>query len=210
MVLAAGAVATEQALRNWNFSTQKLWSKAVVICIIVGTGMLIAPLVLPLLSPDNYVAYASKIGFKPAKQEVHHESILPQIFADQFGWPELVSRVASVYNSLPPDIRSKTAILTGNYGEAGAIDLFGPKYQLPLAISGHQTHYYWGTHGTAPENLITLQYSARYLGEICESVQEVATHFHPWGMAEENDRIYFCRGLKKPLQEIWADQKHWN
>jgi hypothetical protein len=41
-------------------------------------------------------------------------------------------------------------------------------------------------------------------------VEKAGTHSHPWGMAEENHDIYLCRGLKKPLAEIWEDQKHWN
>ena len=210
MLLAAGSVAAERRVRSWRWSAGRGWPQFAALSVIACTGIAIAPLVLPLLSPENYVAYVSRIGFKPAKQEVSHESILPQMFADQFGWPEMVEQVAKVYSSLPRETQSKTAILTGNYGEAGAIDLFGPKYNLPSAVSGHQTYYYWGTHGTTPENLITLQFGPRYLGEICNSVQEVAIHFHPWGMGEENDKIYFCRGLKKPLAEIWTDQKHWN
>ncbi len=66
-------------------------------------------------------------AFKPAKAEVHHESLLPQPVADQFGWPEMVREVAAIYNSLPPEERAHTGIWAGNYGEAGAIDLFGPK-----------------------------------------------------------------------------------
>ncbi|GAC1431875.1 MAG: glycosyltransferase family 39 protein [Terriglobales bacterium] len=210
MLLAAGAVALEVGLRNWRFTSDRIWPKVAVLCVVAANGVLIAPLMLPLMSPSNYVAYANWIGFKPARQEVNHESVLPQIFADQFGWPELVDQVAQFYNSLPADTRSKTAILTGNYGEAGAIDLFGPKYQLPAAISGHQTFYYWGTRGFAAENLITLQYGPMYLGTICDSVHEVAVHSSEWGMAEENHAIYFCQGLKKPLEVIWPDQKHWN
>ena len=210
MLLAAGAVALEEGFCRWNFTAGKIWPKVATVCVIAANGVFVAPLMLPLLSPANYVAYATKIGFKPPKQEVHHESVLPQIFADQFGWTELVDQVAQFYNSLPPETRTESAILTGNYGEAGAIDLFGPKYDLPAAISGHQTFYYWGTHGQSAENLITLQYGRIYLGEICNSVREIAVHSSEWGMAEENHAIYFCQGLKKPLEEIWPDQKHWN
>jgi hypothetical protein len=124
--------------------------------------------------------------------------------------PAVLPEVAGFYNSLPPDERRNTAILAGNYGEAGAIDMFGPKYGLPTALSGHQNHYYWGTLGFTGDNLITIQYGPRYLGEICNSVEKIGDHYHPWGMAEENHAIYFCRGLKKPLAEIWEDQKHWN
>jgi Dolichyl-phosphate-mannose-protein mannosyltransferase len=210
MLFAGGAVAVEDWLNRGRGSSGKLWPKITIASVIVVAGAVLAPLALPLLPPDNYIAYEHTLHIVPPKSEVHHEGPLPQIWGDQFGWPELVAEVAQIYNSLPPDERAKTGILTGNYGEAGAIDLFGPKYGLPIAMSGHQTHYYWGTHGFEGENLITIQYGPRYLGEICNSVEQVGEHYNRWGMAEENHAIYFCRGLKQPLSKIWEDQKHWD
>jgi hypothetical protein len=177
--------------------------------VIAAAGAVIAPLALPLLSPQAYLAYQEKLHVRPSKTEVHHEGPLPQFLGDQFGWPVLVEEVASVYNSLPPEQRAKTAILAGNYGEAGAIDLFGPKYGLPTALSGHQNHYYWGTRGFTGDTVITIQYGPHYLSRICDSVREGAMHTDPWGMAEENHAIYVCH-LKQPLAEIWEDQKNWN
>ena len=145
----------------------------------------------------------------PAKTEVNHEGLLPQLFGDQFGWPELVEQVAQVYNSLPAAERAKAAILTGNYGEAGAVNLFGPKYGLPSAISGHQTYYLWGPDGYTGEVIIVLQHSRKDVEKGCASVEEAAFHYHPWGMAEENRPIYVCRGLKVPLAELWPKLKHW-
>jgi hypothetical protein len=60
-----------------------------------------------------------------------------------FGWPEMVQQVARVYYALPPEDREKAALFAGNYGEAAAIDFFGPRYGLPKAISGHQTYFLW-------------------------------------------------------------------
>jgi hypothetical protein len=166
--------------------------------------------VLPLLSPEGYVAYQNRLGIGLPKTEVHHQGPLPQLFGDQFGWPELVSQVAQIYTSLSPEERSKAAILTGNYGEAGAIDFFGPKYGLPPAISGHQTYFFWGPRDYTGEVIITLQYDRSDLEPHCASVQDAGPHYHPWGMAEENAEIYICRGLKPPLAELWPRVKHWN
>jgi dolichyl-phosphate-mannose-protein mannosyltransferase len=210
MLLAGGAVAIEMWLSRVKVTSGRLWPKAAIITVIAVAGAIVAPLALPLLPPEKYVAYEHLLHVVPANTEVKHEGPLPQIWGDQFGWPELVAQVAEFYNSLTAEERSRTAILTGNYGEAGAIDLFGPKYGLPTALSGHQTHYFWGTMGFAGDNLITIQYGPRYLHEICSSVEQVGFHSHPWGMAEENHAIYFCRGLKQPLSHIWEDQKHWN
>jgi len=210
MLLAGGALAWEGALGRWRLTEGKLWPKVLVVGVVIITGAILAPLMLPLLSPNSYVAYTRKLGLKPTKREVHEHGQLPQVFGDQIGWPELVGQVAQAYNSLPPEQRAETAILTGNYGEAGAIDMFGPKYGLPTALSEHQTYYYWGTHGFTGNNLITLQYGLDDLSEMCNSVEQVAVHSDPWGMEEENQPIYFCRGLKRPLAETWAEHKHWN
>ncbi|HZR57757.1 MAG TPA: glycosyltransferase family 39 protein, partial [Terriglobales bacterium] len=210
MLFAGGAVAWEDAIGRWRLTRGKLWPKVSVMAFITINGALLAPLMLPLLSPEKYVAYGRALHYIPPKQETCQESQWPQPWADQFGWPELVSQVAQAYNSLPPEERSKTGILTGNDGEAGAIDMFGPKYGLPQAMSGHQTYYYWGTHGFNGDNLITLQNDPKDLARGCNSVQKVAVHFNAWGMGEENEPIYLCQGLKKPLTEIWPEQKHWN
>ena len=210
MLLAGGALAIEGWLEMGSFTRGKIWPKAVVVAMILAMTLLTAPLVLPIFSPEEQLAYRQRLHIQDQKAEVHMESALPQIFADQFGWPELVGEVGRFYQSLPADVRENTAILAGNYGEAGAIDLFGPQYGLPTAISGHQNHYYWGLMGFHGDNFITIEYGPHYLGEICKSVEPVAFHSNPWGMGEENHEIYFCRGLKKPLAEIFEDQKHWN
>ena len=93
---------------------------------------------------------------RPPAIETHKLGPLPQIFADQFGWEEMTATVARVYNSLPPEVRAKTAIFGQNYGQAGAIDLFGPKYGLPPAISGHQSYFLWGPRGYTGESVIVM------------------------------------------------------
>ncbi len=211
MLFASGAVATEGVLNRWRLTQGKRRPKMALVRVILVSFAVLAPVVLPLLSPEHYLAYlrATRIPMG-SKREIYDTAPLPQLFSDQFGWPELVQQVAQIYNSLPPEQRAQTGILAGNYGEAGAIDLFGPKYGLPAAMSGHQTYYFWGTHGFTGDNLITVQYGEERLKGMCNSVEFAAMHSNPWGMAHENHAIYFCRGLKRPLAEIWPTLKHWN
>ena len=56
---------------------------------------------------------------------------------DTVGWPRFVQTVATVWRQIPAAERGHTAIFTGNYGEAGAIDLLGAPLRLPRAYSGH-------------------------------------------------------------------------
>jgi hypothetical protein len=187
-----------------------MWPRGAIVALVLAAGAATAPLSLPILSPERYIAYEKALGSAPPKTEVAHRGPLPQLFGDQFGWEELVAEVARIYDSLPEEERARTAIYANNYGEAGAINLFGPRLGLPPAISGHQTHFFWGPRGYTGEIVIVLQGDRDELQEQFESVETAGEHHHPWGMEEENNEIYLCRGLKTPLAVLWPSVKHWN
>ena len=208
--MAAGAVVLESGLARWRSTRDRAWPKGAVAALVAGAGTITAPLVLPLLPPERYVAYGTAIGFAPPKTEVRHDGPLPQMFGDQFGWEDLAAEVAHIYDALTPEERVRTAIFANNYGEAGAINLFGPRYGLPPAICPHQTHFLWGPRDFRGDIVIVLQSTREDLETDCASVEEAAVHFHPWGMAEENRPIYLCRGLKTSLPDLWPRLKHWN
>jgi hypothetical protein len=150
------------------------------------------------------------LGIHVSRTETGMQGVLPQYFADEFGWPEMVQAVASVYNSLPPEERARTAILAGNYGGAGAIDFFGPRYGLRKSISAHQNYYYWGPRQYTGESLILLEWSKGDADAWCRSVEEGPTLDPYYGMGWEHYTILICHGFKKPLAEAWNDLKTWN
>jgi hypothetical protein len=204
MLFAGGAVAIER----WTTGHSAWWRRAIATIIILG-GLTTLPLATWMLPPEQYIAYEQALGFKPQKAEMKHDGPLPQPIGDQFGWPEMVRDVAAIYNSLPPDERARTGIFTGNYGQAGAINLFGPRYGLPRAYSRHQTHWYWGPPAQQYTNLIVLQWSREDVQDNCTAFQAV-DHYARFGMAEENTPIYLCRGAKFDLRKIWLHSHHWN
>jgi len=210
MLFAAGSTWLDAGLSRWRLTAGRSWPKAAIVAVVLVAGAAIAPLALPILPPERYVAYEKAIGAAPPKTEVAHRGPLPQLFGDQFGWEELVAEVARIYDALPAEERARTAIFANNYGEAGAINLFGPKYGLPPAISGHQTYFFWGPRGYTGEIVIVLQGDRDELEEQFASVETAGEHHHPWGMEEENNEIYLCRGLKTPLATLWPEVKHWN
>ena len=95
-------------------------------------------------------------------------------------------------------------------GEAGAIDFFGPKYGLPKSISAHQNYYFWGPREYTGESLILLQWDREDAYGSCKNVTEGPTLTPEWSMSEEHFTIWLCRGLKKPLPQLWDRLKHWN
>ena len=210
MLFAAGAVATEDWLFQRKWSRFRTWPKVAVMIYVLAAGAVIAPAILPFLPPEQLLEYQRNIGLAPPKTEVAHDGPLEQRLGDQFGWEELVADIAFIYNSLPPEERERTGIYASNYGEAGALNLFGPAYGLPAPICAHQNHYFWGPPKKVPENLIWLQWRQEGVEWYCADVEQVGEHFHPWGMAEENRPIFLCRGLKRPLAQVWDELKHWN
>lgn len=209
MLFAAGGVALESGLGRVR-GRGRLVSQAACAALVLVAGAVTAPLALPLLDPEDYVTYEKTLGVSRPKTEVGHRGPLPQIFGDQFGWEELVADVARIYDRLPPEERARAGIFANNYGEAGAINLFGPRFGLPPAVSSHQTHFLWGPGESRGDIYIVLQDTREDLERVCASVEEAMVHSHPWGMAEENNPIYVCRGLKTPLKELWPSLKHWN
>jgi dolichyl-phosphate-mannose-protein mannosyltransferase len=133
-------------------------------------------------------------------------------FVEEMGWPELVETVAQIRDSLPPGQGAHLGILTGNYGEAGAINLFGPKYGLPPAISGVNSFWARGYGDPPPDTLIVLGHSAGYLARNFNSCRLAAYAWNRFGVENEETRdytgIYICSGLKKPWHEFWADYRH--
>lgn len=206
VLFAAGAVVWEVRLNR----TRPLWPKLAWPALLVSTAAILAPLAIPVLTPETYIQYTTALDLDPPPIETHKLGPLPQIFADQFGWEEMAATVARVYNNLPPEVRPKTAIFGQNYGQAGAIDLFGPKYGLPPAISGHQSYFLWGPRGYTGENMIVMQGRQQDLERYYASVEKVASVYHPYSMPYEHFDVFYCRGLKRPLNEIWPLVKNWD
>jgi 4-amino-4-deoxy-L-arabinose transferase-like glycosyltransferase len=207
MLLAGGTVAME----SWLTCPRWQWARVAYAAVVVIAGVISAPMAMPLLQPETYIRYTQALGLKVPQIEHRRSSQLPQLFADRFGWPEMAACVAQVYHSLPAEDQAKTAIFGNNYGESGAIDFYGPKLGLPKAIGAHQNYWYWGPRDYTGEVVIVLGADRRdALDGFYSSVTEAARVEHPYSMSSENFTVYLCRGLKRPLKEVWPDLKNWN
>ncbi len=206
MLLAAGAVAAERffAARQWGWA--RPWSAGLLL---LG-GLLTAPLAIPVFSVDGYLAYSHALGIRPHQQEHAALGRLPQFFADRFGWREMTAAVAKVYDSLTPEERGRTIIVTSNYGEAGAIDYFGPAHGLPHAWSQHNSYYFWRPSAPAGDPIVlSVGISPDDLRESFDSVEEAGRWSDPDAMPYETRQpILICRGSKLPLAEAWKRGRH--
>ncbi len=131
-----------------------------------------------------------------------------QNFREEIGWPELVQTVAGIRDTLPPEEQSRLGILASNYGEAGAVNLYGPAYGLPEAISGIDSYWLWGYGDPPPETLIVIGFDHRYAYSLFESCTLAGLTPNPYGIENEetlnHPEILLCRTLRRPWPEFWA------
>ena len=206
MLFAAGGVAFERM-----FAARLRWLKQAIAILVIVSAIMLAPVVLPVLPPGKLLSYMSAIHFEVPRTETSHTAALPQLFADQFGWEEMVQSVARVYTSLSAEEQKHVAIFCQNYGEAGAIDFFGPKYGLPPALSGHQNYFYWGPGDYTGEIMIVLDDKATDEREQFRSVEDRGpVETSPWAMPNEQRlHILICRDLKTSLRDLWPKLRVW-
>src|SRR6476620_1555623 len=206
MLFAAGGVAIERV-----FAVRFTWPKPALLAIILLAGGFFAPVIIPILSPDKLVGYMRAIHFEPPRTETSHTAALPQIFADQFGWEEMVGSVAHVYHHLRSEDQKRAAIFCQNYGEAGAIDFFGPTLGLPPAISGHQNYFLWGPRDWNGDVILVLDTDDEDERRLFSSVEDLGQVVSsPWAMPyERRNHIFLCRDLKISVRELWPRVKKW-
>jgi hypothetical protein len=208
--LAGGAVAFERFIRarNWN------WLKPVYSTLLLVVAVAIAPFALPVLPVEQFIAYQKSLGLAPKAEERSALAELPQSYADQFGWREMVDTVATVYARLTPAEKTQCVIFVRNYGEAAAIDFFGGAYGLPKALCAHNSYWYWGP-GEKTGNIAIIFGTSRNLQEnyddlrrAYESVEFVTTTHAKYAMPYETERmIFLCKGMRTTFQAIWGEER---
>jgi len=157
MLLAAGAVVIESAIDGTAARSSLQWLKPAIAVLLMAVGALLAPIVVPVFSPDGFFAYMSHLPFKlPVMEHSHERAALPQWYADQFGWKEIVDETAVAWNRIPAGERAGCGIFAQDYGQAGAIDFLGRPLGLPPALSGHQSWFLWGPRGYSGNCMIVL------------------------------------------------------
>ncbi len=207
MLLAAGAVVIESNLTRPRLG----WLKPVIAILLLASGAHIAPVTIPVLSPEHFLAYAKTLPFKlPVMEHDHARAALPQWYADQFGWQEIVDETALAWNQLAPQERTDCGIFAQDYGQAGAIDFLGRGYGLPKSLSGHQTWFLWGPGSYSGNCMIVLDDSRQKLEQLWQQVEFVGTSApNPYALEQQID-VYICRGKKfDSWAAFWPHVQRW-
>jgi len=193
ILFAAGAVQMERWLATLSARAAGT-VRGVTWWAFAANGLILAGIALPL-APINsrwwHIADAATGGN----------------YNSQIGWPEGVASVAHVRDALTLEEQASYAILVGDDGEAGAIDLYGPAYHLPPSISGMNSAWARGYGDPPPQTIIAVNMDPDFLERSFASCQVAARLSNRWGIANSavpNADVYVCRGLRKPWPEFWA------
>ena len=207
MLLAAGAVVIETGIDR----PRRTWLKPVIVVLLLASGAHLLPVVVPVLPPDRFLAYAKTLPFKlPVMEHSHARAALPQWYSDQFGWKEIVAETAIAWSRIPAGARNDCGIFAQDYGQAGAIDFLGRQYGLPASLSGHQTWFLWGPRSYSGNCMIVLDDSRENLERLWEHVEFVGTSAaNPYALEQQID-VYICRGSKfGTWADFWPKVKRW-
>ncbi len=197
MLLAAGAVWEER----WMASLRTGWRRATLTatCVALAAGGLAsAAIILPILPLNSPRNIAIRIN-GDLREEV--------------GWREMVQTIANIRDTLPPAERGRVGILVANYGEAGAIDLYGPAYGLPPAISGVNSFWARGYGNPPPETLIVVGFRPEFMESNFQSCRVAGQNANRYGFDNEESRehpkIFLCGPPRDPWPESWSNFQYY-
>ena len=189
VLLAAGAC----GLESWTKRRAARLFPATAVAL-VAQALVLMPLALPLV-PESTMATSF---LATARTD----------FAATVGWHDLVSQVAAIYDAMPASDRAQTVILTGNYGEAGAINTYGGAAGLPTAYSGELSYYYWRPPAI-PGPVIAIGLDPTFMLTLfgtCSTMGTVSNSYH-LDNEENGAPITLCRDPKLPLDQLWPRLK---
>lgn len=211
ILFAAGGIAWEQRFANRPAVRQnRAFAFPIYETILIIGGILTLPMAIPVMRPSTWVAYTKALHLYNTSGNTENESsgLLPQFYADRFGWQEEIDEVTRIYRSLSPEDQSRVGILCSNYGEASAINFLG--HDLPTAISGHNSYWMWGPNGATGEVMILVTGATpEELRKNYDSVEIAGRMDNPLSMPYERRNIYLVRGRHKNLTDNWKDVKHY-
>ncbi len=127
------------------------------------------------------------------------------------GWPELAEQVAGIYQDIPDADKPGTVILAGNYGEAGALDLYGPALGLPRVISGSNSLWARGYGDAEPQTVIVVGFERQYAQHFFKTCQQAGRVTNRYGVKNEESTnhtgLYVCTQPRQPWAAMWAEMQ---
>ena len=206
MLLGAGGVALEQ------LSEKRKWSRPLYILVIVTVNLILIPALLPIWEPQKLAAFYKKYKIEKTgllKWEDQQNHPLPQDFSDMLGWKEMAQKVAKAYGQFSTEEKKDVFIFCNNYGMAGAVNYYAPKYHLPPAYSDNASFLYWLPLNKYITNMILVTNDAN------EQQHDWARGFHQivkldsvtnFYARERGDYIYLFKGADENFNHFFKEK----
>jgi hypothetical protein len=190
-LFAAGSVPLERWLLARKPLTSRIGPAAAMSTAMLVSGLIALPVALPVLP--------ARVLHAVPLQKINYD------LTETIAWPKQVALVAREYDSLPGPLRRQTTILTGNYGEAGAIDRYGPGLGLPQVYSGANNFWLWGPPPAADSAALAVNMDPAFLRREFTRVRLVATFRNGLGVSddEQGTQIFLATGLKSSWALDW-------
>jgi Dolichyl-phosphate-mannose-protein mannosyltransferase len=190
-LLAAGCVPLERWLTVRRPSARTIKPAVAAAAAMLAGAVVAAPVALSVLP-------ARALHTVPL-QKINYD------LGEEIAWPKLVALVAREYDALPASQRRQTAILTGNYGEAGAIDRYGPGLSLPQAYSGGNNFWLWGPPPAGDSAVLAVNVDPALLRREFARVRLAATFWNGLGVSddEQGAQVYIATGLRSSWRQAW-------
>lgn len=205
-LFASGAVAVEK----FRPPAVKRLVIMLMLILLIGGGMVFAPIFSPLLSPQITTKYVSAFGLSFSVEKGKTEP-LPQWIADRLGWRDLASEVARVYHSLSPEEQRNSIIVSSNYGEAGALELYGPGFGLPQVFATHNNYHLWGPPSDSFKTYIAVLVERDDLENNFDSVTDAGLQTCEYcTRPQRRIPIYLARGPRFSITKEWPKFKHYD
>jgi hypothetical protein len=186
-LVAAGSVTVE----GWPGR----WRGALVTAVLL-LGGLAAPISLPIMPAG---AFARSFYAVPGEDQLN-----------TIGWPELLDAVAAAHARIPTEDRTTAVVVTGNYGEAGAVTILGRSRGLPAAYSGHNAYGLWGPPPEGSGPVVVVGYGEQRMAAAFSGCRVVATVDNGIDAPTEEQGlpVWICDGPRGSWRDVWTDLVH--
>lgn len=207
VLFAAGAISIEK-IRLPSFRRYAAMSMMVLL---IAGGIVLAPIFTPLVPPSAVRHYIATLGISFDLEEGKRNEPLPQWLADRLGWKELAADVGEVYHKLPVEEQENSIIVSTNYGEAGALEVYGQEFGLPPVFATHNSYHLWGPPSDSVRTYIAVFVNRRDLETKFDSVVEAAVHTcDDCTRPQRRIPIYVARGPRFSITAEWPKFKSYD
>lgn len=199
IIFTGGAIFWENIILKRNAK----WIMPLLILLLL-TGLAISiPVILPYFNYEMVRRHTEMIGMN-TEIERGNKPPLPQLLADRIGWKEKVELMGEAFNTLTSEEKSRAIVAGDNYGQAGALELFGAEYGFPIVASGHNNYYLWSKEKLKGNILLQFDDNAEGLKKAFDSVIEYPGMFYsPFVTSHENNlKVFICKGPKYSPEEM--------